>query len=189
MPLSPEQAALQAQFESVPGAEAFAAWTREQMLGGRTAASVKDQVRRVMDFVKAERRGDTLHIPVSQPITFQAITDLIITWIESGYSSWVGSFTPVNGYAATSGHSTPWYADLTYWAEGKRAIITFDRADDDEGEQRGKVEVGVAEIISALSKMAVGSPAHFADFVGDNMDAGTGDTFGQYLCLGEVVYG
>ena len=63
-------------------------------------------------------------------------------------------------------------------------------ADMDEPEdEREGFTLNLVTIESGLRTMAKEYPRHFADFIGENDDAETGDVFLQCCLFGELVYG
>lgn len=60
---------------------------------------------------------------------------------------------------------------------------------DDDAGRVNELRIDMPAIEKGLKVMAEKHPRHFADFIGDNADATTGDVFIQCVVFGELVYG
>jgi hypothetical protein len=91
---------------------------------------------------------------------------------------------PVNeGGAVVVGDREEWYP---YRMEKERAEHLKESFDKPEPK---KYRLDLEAIDRGLQLMADKYPRHFADFVGENEDASTGDVFLQLCLFGELVYG
>lgn len=126
-------------------------------------------------------------IKIEQVISYRMIADIMVTAIESGYSSaWCEGVT--NNTQRKGDAHKPWYDDEAYYAQEDFSFTI--REDDEEGDNEVTDHVvGPNVMREALQAMANNSPSHFADLIGNKHDAETADVFLQYLALGEVYYG
>ena len=124
-----------------------------------------------------------MRVQIEIDVTPQRIADLVCTGIEGGeVNHWLYYFrnrSPCNPEV--------WYSTAEFWAQNR---ITIEVAYDD-----GKSDQAVIKLITdrdveaAMKKFAEQHPTHFRDFLDENEDAYTGDTFLQLLILGDVIYG
>lgn len=186
MPLNPEQQAFQDKLNADPHLRPLAIWTDQQMRGGRTLASVQEQIRRVMTLVGPSREAGKILIFAPREVTLDQIANAIIGVAENGYSPWVGGMANVSPEIAVE---RPSYSNAEFWQKDGKYEFRYDPADGNEGEFSATKTVGLTEIISGLEKMAMHSPDHFNDLVQESDDAETHDVLIQYVLLGEIVYG
>jgi hypothetical protein len=148
----------------------------------------------------------TLTVTVKQEIPLKRIQDLLCCAFEGGSNYWytIVEFVkpaelkvrteegeifrhldyPVNeGGAVVVGDREEWYP---YRMEKERAEHLKESFDKPEPK---KYRLDLEAIDRGLQLMADKYPRHFADFVGENEDASTGDVFLQLCLFGELVYG
>lgn len=106
---------------------------------------------------------------VSLLIKRETIENLFISACEGGSNYWCKEIKPKGGGDA--------YAAMF------AGFIAVD------GESEKKINVTPTKIKKAVQLMAAKEPRHFADVLGENEDATTGDVFLQLCCFGKVIYG
>ena len=138
-----------------------------------------------------------ISIATHTDIPWQRVTDLIITAIETPWGDWVSSIDNANPAVREGdgdyGADSIWYANPRYWQRGFSAEIEHDRHD---GEGTQSFCLNRESIARGLAVMAKHQPNQFADFLNENEDAGTADTFLQCCVFadyveqhGDVVFG
>lgn len=128
-------------------------------------------------------------------VDWDKITNAIIGFVESR-CDWASTFIPADD-AETAGivqglrdqKANIWYSEPRFWRLGGTAVLHYDLATEEEGNDNGRFSMTLAAIIQGLSKMAVVAPRHFADLVAENDDAITHDVFVQCCVFGEIIYG
>lgn len=124
-----------------------------------------------------------MKVQVEFEITPQRIADLVCTGIEGGEANhWLHYFR--NRTACDPGN--PWYSTADFWEQKN---ITIEVAYDDglTGDPVTKM-ITEKDVHAAMRKFAEQHPTHFRDFLDENEEAYTGDTFLQLLILGDVIY-
>lgn len=137
-----------------------------------------------------------LSVPMTVEVPWDAVTNAIVGALEGGYSPWMHAFRPTNepisiglADAARGGENTVWYNDPAFWIGGGTAAMEYDRAEDGEGDGKGRMTIGQSDLKRGIELMAQKAPRHFADLVGENDDAITHDVFMQMIVFGEIIYG
>jgi len=124
-----------------------------------------------------------INVPNSVPLA--RVADLLCCAFEGG----VGYWCAITGYTKPAEPRSVWgdgtvYKHVDYPLTGGAVLCQV--TDEDEPE---KLVLDGAAIERGLKLMAEKWPRHWADFIGENEDASTGDVFVQMCLLGEVVYG
>lgn len=110
------------------------------------------------------------------------IADLIVGAVEGGSNYWCEGFHSVGPIANTP---DPWYSTAEYYEKDFQIkVVEFT-----EGEEPETHILNRESFLKGLQLMAEKSPNDFADFIGENDDAGTSDVFLQYATFGEIRYG
>lgn len=116
-------------------------------------------------------------------VTFddQRVQDLLCCALEGGSNYWyeITAFNYPNGLTKDDLE----YPHLELPFRGGSLSIS----DIEDGEPCGELNREACE--RGLQVMADKYPKHYADFLGENEDAETGDVFLQCALLGEIVYG
>lgn len=134
-----------------------------------------------------------LKIEIEMPM--ERIVNCIVGFIENGYSPWANRFVhddkpeTITAINETVGDKTIWYAREGFWEKGGSAMLTYDRATDDEGTFGGSMSISMTDFERGLKAMAQHAPRHMADLVNENDDAVTHDVFMQMVVFGEIIYG
>lgn len=123
----------------------------------------------------------TIAVPVA--VTVERVKDLLTCAFEGGSNYWVECAERVG--EATDRKQAPFLCDAPFVKDG------FLRVKDGEEQVKGGgwFNIDPKTIEQGLKVMAEKYPKCFADFINDNDDAGTGDTFLQCVCFGETIYG
>lgn len=122
-----------------------------------------------------------------QPLQFedQRVIDLLNCALEGGSNYWIQShqknYPPGKGYASYEFA----YLEVPFDEGGSISFFTGDKGIDG---LEGKL-LNRASMEDGLRLMAEKYPKHWADFIGENEDADTGDVFLQLALFGEVVFG
>jgi hypothetical protein len=151
----------------------------------------------VMEIVSESRRNSMtpeFTVTAEVPVTYEMICNAFVGVCEGPYSPWLHGFnyTPESEALATAsrgGEHTVWYNDPAFWVGGGKAALEFDRAEDHEGANKGRMVIGMDEIKDGLAKMAVRAPRHFSDLINESDDAITHDVMVQCIVFGEIIYG
>ncbi len=108
----------------------------------------------------------------------QRVSDLLCGAIEGGSNYWCKSIDRMGGITKKQAE---YRQDVPFVDGGWLDVV----ADDDEKIHR----LDLAAIEKGLSVMAEKYPIEFRNFVEENDDAGTSDTFLQCCLFGETIYG
>ena len=109
--------------------------------------------------------------------TGQQLADIFTTAFEGGVNYWVDTAYPLGEIAKMN----PWYADPEYWA--KPFTVHMIECEGDT------LEFNEIMLQQGLTKLSQDDPLTFGDLVSGDYDADTADTFLQYVCFLETVYG
>lgn len=86
------------------------------------------------------------------------------------------------------GSYSPWLHELVGEWNGPRGCrVKFDREKDEEGESKGRMRIGRRAIARGMTIFA--KLPSFGDFIEENDDDITFDTFLQCVIFGKLVYG
>lgn len=122
------------------------------------------------------------------------ITDLIITFVESGdpvTQSWCASFKydwSVAKLSSKPWNQGPWYAEDAVWDSPFSVIVEVIEDESDPNNTTAYI-LNNAKLEQGLQIMAEKYPHMFKDIVQDNTDAATADLLMQCALFGEEVYG
>jgi hypothetical protein len=128
-----------------------------------------------------------LALTLPQSIPFSRLSDLLCCGFEGG----IGYWATITGYVKPSEMTfrrdpDHLYKHLDYPLNPGGAVnLEEDTGDEDPAHWT----LDMAAIKRGCEVMARDYPKHWADFLGENDDANTGDVFIQCCVLGEVVYG
>jgi hypothetical protein len=133
--------------------------------------------------------------PVTQKITYQQVSDLLITALEGGSNYWyqiIDSTEP--NWGLLDSYKADEHVHITDYPLNPMGNIKLrsivDGIEGDEVNGKTEWDVNLGTIKRGLQIMATKYPKHFADAVSEqNMDAWTADVFLQCVCFGEIVYG
>lgn len=131
-------------------------------------------------------------IPCTIAVPFERITNCITGAIEGGSTYWCNEFlaasddTSTRLYQSHRNAGEVWYDAGTYWEQGGKAELAFDKPTDADS---GKRTIGKDELVKGLTVMAQIAPRHFGDLLNENDDATTHDVFLQCVLFAEVVFG
>ncbi len=112
---------------------------------------------------------------IGATVTQERVADLLCGALEGGSTYWCEKIRMKDND----------YGHWTYAHEAIAAGLPFTLWHHGENEP-DEIENSRERIEKALSEMP---SAHTADFLNENDDADTSDTFLQYLCFGEMIYG
>ncbi|KGM36178.1 hypothetical protein [Inquilinus limosus] len=129
-----------------------------------------------------------MNVNISIDIPISRIADLVCNCFEGSYSPWIGSANLAPGEHAIPG-LVFWAQPLLYEQPRFGIVVTYDGPDDDEGSFASQKTITLEDLRKGLELMAKEEPYQFGNFLSDNDDAITADTFMQLVVLGEVVYG
>lgn len=126
---------------------------------------------------------------VPSTIPLERVRDLITTAMEGGIGYWC-SAEPVwpkgktrEDFPSCRTNDWYWHIDLPLLGEtGAYVRLRDNESEDTWVFDRAAVQRG-------LEVMQAKYPRHWADFIGENDDATTGDVFVQCAVLGEIVFG
>lgn len=113
------------------------------------------------------------------------IMDQFCTAIETTVGEWLASAQYLGPKVNDHWYSHPELLDLDTFA----VEFKYDDPDHNEGTFKGKKTIKYADIQTGLQKMALASPAQFAELMNENGDAWTADSFLQFIIFGELIYG
>ena len=125
-------------------------------------------------------------IRLTSNIPLQRISDLLCSAFEGGSNYWY----------RIARYQVP--ATYTFRTDPKQLYKHLDVPlnvggvvfiEDREGGDGKTYELSLTSIQEGLAVMARDFPRHYADFLGENDDAETGDVFLQCCLFGDVVYG
>ena len=128
---------------------------------------------------------DTLIPLVAYNITVERVKDLLTCAFEGGSNYWIES--AIRRGEATDRKQAPFLCDAPFVKDGYLQVKE-DGAEAKHG-MGGWFNINPETIKTGLAVFAQKYPKDFADFVNENDDAGTGDTFLQCVCFGEAIYG
>lgn len=130
--------------------------------------------------------ADTLvMLPVIVKVTVERVKDLLTCAFEGGSNYWVEVAERVG--EAKDHKQAPFLCDCPFVKDGYLKIKE-DGAEAKHG-MGGWFNIDPRTLAEGLRVMAEKYPKDFADFLNENDDAGTGDTFLQCVCFGETIYG
>ena len=118
-------------------------------------------------------------------VTVERVKDLLTCAFEGGSNYWVEVAERVG--EAQDRKQAPFLCDCPFVKDGYLKIK--EKSDEAEDGIGGWFNIDPETIKTGLAVFAQKYPKAFADFVNENDDAGTGDTFLQCVCFGEVIYG
>jgi hypothetical protein len=129
-------------------------------------------------------------ISVKVPITKLRISDMLCSAFEGGSNYWycIDKFIkpPVIEWQSDPKQV---YQHLDYPLNAGGALIISDKESDEPVKSKKTYRLDLDSITKGIQVMAEKCPRHFADFLGENDDATTGDVFLQCCLFGEVIYG
>ena len=79
------------------------------------------------------------------------------------------------------------YTQIIPVIEGCKLKLRIEDPESDNEDSK-EIEIGLPELMAGLKLMAEKSPRHFRDFIEENDDVNTADTFGQYVVYQEEVF-
>lgn len=156
-----------------------------------------------MDNIETLNKADAsqpVMISVDHEIKPSRVADLLVTAIEGGSGYWCAidkarSSKPAEltlpwGIDKHTGEPEyhPWYISWPFSKDGNLALVIDDGESDPE-EDPEVYYINRESLVKGLMIMAQKYPAQFHDFLDENEDAWTADTFLQCCALGEVIYG
>lgn len=114
-------------------------------------------------------------------ITPEQVSDMMVSVIEGGYSGWLhfADFTCSYGKPKTFQNK----------GIGVIAKIEYDREEDQEGANLGRMKITRRTIERGLQAFGEQCPKGLADLISENWDAITADCFFQCVVFGKVIYG
>lgn len=136
-------------------------------------------------------------ISVRQYIELKRIADLLNCALDSDYGSsyywceWLTgkSVKPENLDFMYDDERVTVYRNIDY-PLNRGGSITLQISGDENDKDNGKQFVlNLKEIKYGLTCMSKKYPRHYADFLSENENAGTGDVFLQCCLFGEIIYG
>jgi hypothetical protein len=136
-----------------------------------------------------------LEIKVDQSVSYQDLSDLLISALEGGSNYWyrIERYVEPDEFTFLAGQSleeAKKYRHSTYPFNpgGALVISDFYGADGMEDAMTTK-KLDLDAIKVGCQLMAEKSVKHWANFIEGNADAETGDIFLQYCIFGTIVYG
>jgi hypothetical protein len=151
-----------------------------------------------------EKPVASFKVKVEMEIDFKMISNLLVTAFEGGSNSWIERIS----LCAMKGNDSlieeekqiaenlreHWCNDslpskvytLPFTRDGFVTVVIDEEFEDGKGR---RFRLGKSEIEKGLSLMAEAYSKHFSDFIEENDDADTADTFLQLCLFGEVVFG
>lgn len=129
---------------------------------------------------------------VSQTVSSKDIADLIVTafeggsayWCQSAYLTKVPDYTPEPDQVNVVQYSHHQVYDGDFLFK-----VGFDDPEGEEGEGKGRKDIGPAELQAGLNIFATKYPERFGNWLKENYDAEDADVFWQCVVLGDIVYG
>lgn len=119
---------------------------------------------------------------------YKRLTDMLIDAFEGCSAYWCRELEYVTpGPQDKIAFESPIYSDPAFWRAGGRMVLKYDNPE--AGPEFKTKSIGLVEMISGLNTMVAKYPHHAADFIKDNTDGETADTYLQCVVLGEIVYG
>lgn len=141
-------------------------------------------------------------VTVTTEVTLRRIADLMCSCIEGGYSQWcLGIYlkTPdldgeIVEALAEEKHAASdtgiWYNIEKLYGRDDLAIEVLEDEDDCGDREKAKKHILTkASIVKGLQLFAEKYPRHWNDFITENDDAITADSWLQVTVLGDIVYG
>lgn len=140
-----------------------------------------------------------MEIAIKQSIEPGRAYDLLVSALEGGSNYWymLESIKEPAPGATSHYKDTLWDKDRA-GAKGPGYLHTIEIPFQDggalifsdmEGDETKRYTLDYPAIVRGLEIMAEKYPRHWADFVGENDDATTGDVFLQCALFGDVIYG
>jgi hypothetical protein len=131
------------------------------------------------------KNAKSMTIMVPYNVTIDRIKDLLTSAFEGGSNYWVECSERVG--EAKDRKQAEYLCDAPFIKDGYLKIKEEGHeAKDGRG---GWFNIDPKTIAEGLVIMAKKYPNAWSDFVSENDDAGTGDTFLQCVCFGEEIYG
>jgi hypothetical protein len=126
-----------------------------------------------------------ISLMVPYHVTVERVKDLLTCAFEGGSGYWIEETERVG--EAKDRKQAPFLCDCPFVKDGYLKI----KEDGTEAKHGmgGWFNIDLETIKTGLAVFAQKYPKDFADFVNENDDAGTGDTFLQCVCFGEAIYG
>ena len=131
-----------------------------------------------------ENNEPLISIMVPFHVTVERVKDLLTCAFEGGSGYWIEETERVG--EAKDRKQAPFLCDAPFVKDGWLRIKDEGDGINHEG---GWFNINPDTIKEGLAIFAQKYPKDFADWVNENDDAGTGDTFLQCVCFGEVIYG
>lgn len=127
---------------------------------------------------------ETISVIVPLTVSVERIKDMLTTAFEGGSNYWIECAERIG--EAQDHEKAPFLCDAPFVKDGGLRIKDEGDAINHNG---GWFNINPQTIKEGLEKMAAKYPKAWADFMNENDDAGTADTFVQCICFGEEVYG
>jgi hypothetical protein len=129
-------------------------------------------------------------ISVKVSITKRRIADMLCCAFEGGsnYWYWIDKFIKPPKLE-WQGDPEQVFQHLDYPLNTGGALIISDKGSDEPVKSKKTYRLDLESITKGIQVMAEKEPRHFADFLGEDDDATTGDVFLQCCLFGEVIYG
>lgn len=131
----------------------------------------------LVDLVIETRKLMAMKMTMTKEIPDQDIKDLLCNAIEGGSNYWCASMDRKGGITQAQAE---YRQDVPFVEGGWLEVV------DEEGKEH---RLDRAAIEKGMNIFAEKYPKDFADFIGDNADAGTGDVFLQCCIFGDAIYG
>jgi len=127
-----------------------------------------------------------MKIVITHEVSLYEISNLLCSALEGGSNYWylIDEYIEPSAivFRTMEGHNFP---HIDYPLNEGGALV-FSVPEDEDGKT---YRLDLAVIEKGLQLMAEKHSSDFADFVSENYDANTGDTFLQLCLFGEIVYG
>lgn len=150
--------------------------------------------------VTIESNSVTVEVPLS--VKWSRVQDLLIGAFEGGSNYWY----MIEEYVKPSGAAKDWpvltaadsrkrgekfniYRHADYPVNPGGALVVSDAGNDEREATKPARRLDRARLAEALALWAKECPRHFGDWLAENDDSTTADTFLQIAVLGEIVYG
>lgn len=121
-----------------------------------------------------------ISIMVPYHVTVERVKDLLTCAFEGGSNYWIECAERVG--EAKDRKQAEFPSDAPFVKDGYLKVK-------EEGNEGRWFNITPETIKIGLEDFAQKYPKDFADFMNENDDAGTGDTFLQCVCFGEAIYG
>ena len=125
----------------------------------------------------------TVERPVN--ITVERVKDLLTCAFEGGSNYWVEVAERIG--EAKDRKQAPFLCDAPFVKDGYLKIK--EEGSEAKHGKGGWFNIDPKTLAEGLKVMALKYPKQFQDFIDENDDAETGDTFLQCVCFGEAIYG